>query len=139
MTPMHRDRDLAERAAAKLKVFAQPQRLMILSCLLDGEKSVGEIDEISEIGQPALSQQLAELRRADLVRTRRDGTQIFYRVSDEETAWCIRSLGVILDDSSEPTKALKDILPNREKGQGGETTNPGTVAGTASFAKILGK
>lgn len=59
MSNLYKDRALADIAADKLKVYAQPQRLMILSFLLDGEKSVSDIDEATAIGQPALSQQLA--------------------------------------------------------------------------------
>ena len=63
MTSLFESRDRAVKAADKLKVYAQPQRLMILSCLLRGERTVSEIDAATGIGQPALSQQLAELRR----------------------------------------------------------------------------
>ena len=61
----------ADAIAEQLRIFAQPQRLMILAELLGGERSVGEIEAATAIGQPALSQQLAELRRAALVDTRR--------------------------------------------------------------------
>ena len=53
----------ADAIAEQLRIFAQPQRLMILAELLGGERSVGEIEAATAIGQPALSQQLAELRR----------------------------------------------------------------------------
>ena len=56
---------------------AQPQRLMILSCLLDAEHNVGEIAELTGIGQPALSQQLAALRRAGLVNTRKEAKLVW--------------------------------------------------------------
>lgn len=65
-------RENALAIAEKLKIYAQAQRLMILSCLLDGEKTVSEIDEATAIGQPALSQQLAELRHAELIINRRE-------------------------------------------------------------------
>ena len=70
--PLYKDRDAADRIAERIKVFGQGQRLMILATLREGEHSVGEIEEMTGIGQPALSQQLAELRRADLVKTRRE-------------------------------------------------------------------
>jgi len=44
------NRDLANSAAEKLKVHAQPQRLMILSCLLSGQRNVVEIGEATRIG-----------------------------------------------------------------------------------------
>ena len=60
MSALYADRAAAMDAADKLRVFAQPQRLMILSLLLRGERNVGEIAERTGIAQPALSQQLAE-------------------------------------------------------------------------------
>ena len=78
MKAFFESRDRADDATEKLKIFAQPQRLMILSYLLKGESSVSEIDMATNIGQPALSQQLAALRRADVVKTRREGKQIWY-------------------------------------------------------------
>jgi DNA-binding transcriptional ArsR family regulator len=68
--------------AERLRTLAQPQRLMILAALLNGERPVGEIEAVTGIGQPALSQQLAALRRAGLVKTRREARQIHYRIAD---------------------------------------------------------
>ena len=71
MTPLHQSRDMAGLVAERVRLYAQPQRLMILSFLLEGEQSVGAIDVATGVGQPALSQQLAELRHAGLLASRR--------------------------------------------------------------------
>ena len=71
MTALHQSRDVASGVADRLRLYAQPQRLMILSFLLGGEQSVGAIDAATGVGQPALSQQLAELRHAGLLTSRR--------------------------------------------------------------------
>lgn len=84
-------REEADRAVEKLRIYSQPQRLMILSHLQLGELTVGEIEAATGIAQPALSQQLAELRRADLVATRRASKQVFYRLTDA-TADCVRNI-----------------------------------------------
>ena len=55
-----------------LKAVAHPVRLRILQTLAGTERNVGEIDEAADIGQPTLSQQLAVLRNAGLVTTRKD-------------------------------------------------------------------
>ena len=67
-----------ETAAATLKMLADPTRLRILWALLHGEHSVNEL--AAHVGSPAstVSQHLAKLRLAKLVRTRRHGTQVFY-------------------------------------------------------------
>lgn len=92
MSAIHQSRALADVAVEKLRVFAQPQRLMILSYLLGGERQVADIEAVTGVAQPALSQQLAELRRADLVKTRREAKQVYYRLADEATALCVRTL-----------------------------------------------
>jgi DNA-binding transcriptional ArsR family regulator len=110
MTALYQSRALADAATEKLKVYAQPQRLMILSCLLRGEKTVGEIDQATGIGQPALSQQLAELRRADMVSTRRASRQIYYDLADAKIRLCVRSMEAIMGDSDDPAAALEAVL-----------------------------
>jgi DNA-binding transcriptional ArsR family regulator len=69
--------------AELLKALAHVTRLTLLSSLVDGELAVGELEAISGIGQPALSQQLAVLRNAALVETRREAKQVFYRINHD--------------------------------------------------------
>ncbi len=132
MSAIYQSRALADAATEKLKVYAQPQRLMILSCLLQGEKTVGEIDTATGIGQPALSQQLAELRRAEMVKTRRVAKQVYYDLADEKICLCMRSMEAILGDGLDPAAALSSVLnasmPARTRGI--------TPAGTAAFVRI---
>ncbi|MCS0502749.1 metalloregulator ArsR/SmtB family transcription factor [Ancylobacter sp. GSK1Z-4-2] len=92
MSAMALTREQAEQAVERLRAYGQPQRLMILSHLQAGELTVGGIDAATGIGQPALSQQLAELRRAGLVATRRVSKQVFYRLADVSVAHCVRSI-----------------------------------------------
>lgn len=76
--------ETAERATAFLKCFANSNRLMILCSLVGAERSVGELEAILGMRQPALSQQLARLREDDLVRTRRAGKMVFYSLNGTE-------------------------------------------------------
>ena len=102
MKAIYESREIAEAAAEKLKVFAQPLRLMILSCLLRGERNVGEIAAATGIGQPTLSQQLAELRRADLVRTRKEAKLVWYALADDGVALCVRNMEAIFGGIGTP-------------------------------------
>ena len=61
-----------------LKAIAHPVRLRILQVLADAERNVGEIDDAAGIGQPTLSQQLAVLRKAGLVTTRKEAKLVYY-------------------------------------------------------------
>jgi len=73
----------ANIASNLMKVIANPDRLMLLCQLSQGEKSVGELESLLDIRQPTLSQQLTVLREAELVATRREGKNIFYHVSSQ--------------------------------------------------------
>ncbi|CAG9247435.1 Biofilm growth-associated repressor [Burkholderia cepacia] len=71
-------RAAAESACALLKVLSNPDRLMLLCELSQGERCVRDLEAALDIRQPTLSQQLGVLRDNALVRTRRDGKNIHY-------------------------------------------------------------
>lgn len=74
----------AEQACRLMKVMANPDRLLILCQLSQGEKRVGDLEELLGIVQPTLSQQLTVLREAQLVTTRREGRHIHYHLSSPQ-------------------------------------------------------
>lgn len=76
------DEATAARVADLLKVTANPNRLRILYLLTQGECSVSEIEQRLGIRQPTLSQQLGELRNAEVVVTRREHKAVFYSLAD---------------------------------------------------------
>ena len=87
--------DRAGEVADLLKTLAHPMRLMLVCTLVEGEYSVSELEEKLDIHQPSLSQQLTVLRDAEIVETRREGKQIFYRLTAEKAAQLIGSLYTI--------------------------------------------
>jgi DNA-binding transcriptional ArsR family regulator len=74
----------AGKACQMMKVLSNPDRLMLLCQLSQGEKRVGELEEILGIVQPTLSQQLTVLREEELVSTRRDGKNIYYQIASPQ-------------------------------------------------------
>jgi DNA-binding transcriptional ArsR family regulator len=82
----------AQEAAEFLKALSHEARLVILCLLVEGEKSVAEIEEMLSLRQPAVSQQLARLRADDLVQTRRDGKNIYYSLARPEVRDIIAAL-----------------------------------------------
>ncbi len=74
----------ARQAAALLKALAHEHRLLLLCLMAEKERSVGELENLLDLRQPAVSQQLARLRADGLVTTRRDGKTIFYALGNEE-------------------------------------------------------
>ncbi|MEW6154524.1 MAG: metalloregulator ArsR/SmtB family transcription factor [Actinomycetota bacterium] len=72
-----------EAAIATLKLLADPTRLRVVWLLLHGEHSVGALAEHLGVPPSGLSQHLAKLRLANLVKTRRDGNRIYYLVDSD--------------------------------------------------------
>jgi DNA-binding transcriptional ArsR family regulator len=60
---------------------AEPRRRHILELIAADERSVGDIAEALELGQPSVSKHLNVLRNVDLVTVRRDGRRILYRAN----------------------------------------------------------
>jgi len=75
-------KEKVEDASSFLKKLSNPDRLMVACALVDGERSVRELEDLLSIRQPGLSQQLAELRQAGLIAGRKQGKQVFYRLAD---------------------------------------------------------
>ena len=73
---------IARLKAELFKTLAHPVRVRALEQLIDGERSVTELAAHIEVELSHLSQQLAVLRRAGIVETRRDGTTVYYSVKD---------------------------------------------------------
>lgn len=72
----------ADDASVFLKKLANRDRLLICCALVDGERSVRGLEDALGLRQPGLSQQLAELRSADLIVGRKEGKQVFYSLAD---------------------------------------------------------
>ncbi len=70
-------------------MLADGTRIQILWALVDGERAVNELAEAIGKPGPSVSQHLAKLRMARLVRTRREGNQIFYELENDHVKWLI--------------------------------------------------
>lgn len=76
----------AREAANMLKAMANEHRLLILCTLLEGELCVGDLNVRVSLSQSALSQHLANLREAGLVRTRKEAQTVYYSVNGSAAA-----------------------------------------------------
>jgi len=72
----------ADDACRLMKVLSNRDRMMLLCQISQGEMCVGELEEVLDIHQPTLSQQLTVLRNEELVKTRREGKQIYYSLAN---------------------------------------------------------
>ena len=77
-------RAAATQACQLMKVLSNPDRLIILCQLAQGERSVGDLEASLGIVQPTLSQQLTVLREEELVTTRREGKNIYYQIASPQ-------------------------------------------------------
>lgn len=83
----------AEEAADLMRSLSHPQRLLALCALGTEEKSVGELREaVGGIEQVPMSQQLMRLRADGLVESRREGTNVYYRITRPEVLKVIETL-----------------------------------------------
>jgi ArsR family transcriptional regulator len=73
----------ASQACRLMKVMANADRLLLLCQISQGEKSVGELEVLTGICQPTLSQQLTVLRDEELASTRREGKKIYYSIRSQ--------------------------------------------------------
>ena len=81
-----------DRAAGMLRAGGDPERLRILELLLTGEHQVSEIAALTEAEMSTVSQRLRVLLQEDLVKRRRDGRDMYYRLADTHVETLIRNV-----------------------------------------------
>lgn len=88
------------------KLLSHPARIRVLELLHDRERSVGELLEEMDLEQSHLSKQLNDLRRANLVRTRKKGSSVFYSVANPQIYELLEVAKKIIASSLSESKAL---------------------------------
>ncbi|ATJ90149.1 ArsR family transcriptional regulator [Acetobacter senegalensis] len=130
MSPLSLDE--AKLLVERLKLFAQPQRLLILDALLTGPLAVSELESQTGIGQPTLSQQLGTLRRADIIVPRRESRTIYYSLASEDEVLRARALIGLLRGDQSTLPLLQSIAAGKES----PPKKRGLTEGGARFAFI---
>lgn len=85
-------RSRASEVSGLLKLLASPNRLLIACELMEGERSVSQLEAHTGVRQPNLSRDLARLRAEGLVVTRREAKKIYYSLVDERLKLLLRAL-----------------------------------------------
>ena len=103
-------RPIYQVKAELFKTLGHPARIRVLEVLSGGERAVHEL--IPEVGIEAshLSQQLSVLRRANLVRTRKAGSNVYYSASDERIFELLAVAKALLTSTLTETKDLLEEL-----------------------------
>lgn len=103
-------RPVYELKAELFKTLGHPVRIRVLEVLGNGETNVSGIAEAVGVSGSTLSQHLATLRRAGVIASERDGSQVIYRVVDPRVFQLLRTGREMLTTSLEGTKELLDDL-----------------------------
>lgn len=75
---------LAKLKSELFKALAHPTRIRIIELLAEGEQCVCTIYEDLDQSQPNISQHLSKLKTADIVVSRKDGLQVYYKLKNEQ-------------------------------------------------------
>jgi DNA-binding transcriptional ArsR family regulator len=106
---------LDEFRAEIFKALAHPVRIRLLRLLRAGEKSVAELQEALGLESSGTSQQLTILRAKNLVSARREGTKVFYAVSDPQIFQLLDSAREIFDRQLIDNRAKLEELEREEE------------------------
>ena len=104
--PEKYDADLFKLKAELCKTFSDPKRLMIISELRSGEKSVGELIAALRTPQAVVSRHLAVLRHRGVVQTRREGVSVFYSLTSPRIIDACDIVHEVLLDQMARNKAI---------------------------------
>jgi len=92
------------------KTFADPKRLIIIDELRQGETTVGELARILEFPQAVVSRHMAILRDKGVVQYRREGTSVYYSLSDPKIGDACNMVHQVLLDQIEKNRELAERL-----------------------------
>lgn len=107
-----------------LKALGHPLRLRIVEALRAGERNVGEIEQATGIAQPGLSQQLAVIRAAGLVHTRKAAKLVYYSLDQAVLAGLRDRIGTFAGTPADKASAAGPPPTRR------------TATGVARFARL---
>ena len=93
-----------------LKALAHPVRLQIIELLKDGERNVGSIMKTLSIQQSSLSRHLTVLREAGILKSRQQGTVIYYDIEDHNIFYVLRPIAEMLRKKLKKTEAVLSSL-----------------------------
>jgi len=107
---------ISEMHAEMCRTLGSAARIEILNAISDGEKSVSELAKVLGLRQPSVSQHLTVLRQRRVVATRKEGTNIYYSVSNPKIIRaCELMRQVLLEQLKEGEELTKLARPARKR------------------------
>jgi len=120
-----------------VKALANGRRLGLVELLAQGEHSVEQMAEISGMGVTSTSAHLQNLKQAGLVRTRRDGTRIYYRLAgDDVAALYLAAKQVGLARYPQLREALEGYMQEPGSGRAAPTIEPAAITGEMTVIDV---
>jgi ArsR family transcriptional regulator len=107
---MEHDKDLYKLKAELCKALSNPERLLIINELRSGEMAVNDLATVAEVNQSIVSRHLAILRNRGIVESRRQGTNVYYSLSDPRMGEACDLVQQVLLNQLERNKELTDRL-----------------------------
>src|SRR4030042_2767585 len=107
---------LYELHAQMCQVFTSPKRLEIINLLRRKELSVGELVKLAKIRQANLSQHLSLLRERGIVKTRREGTTIYYSLANPKMGKAFDIIREMLLEKLAQTEQLSQDIRRSKRG-----------------------
>jgi ArsR family transcriptional regulator len=100
-----------EKISQIFRAISTPARFRILMAIGKGEACVCHLEALLDLRQAYISQQLMEMRDADLVDTRRDGRYIFYRLTEPQLLDMLADIGKLFGIPAEEIETLLNTEP----------------------------
>jgi ArsR family transcriptional regulator len=105
------DKKLYKMHADLCKVFTSPIRIEILSLLRDGKKTVSELVKLTGLNQPNISQHLHVMREKKIVKTEKQGNNVYYSLTNQKISEAFEIIREILQDQlGETDRLYKSII-----------------------------
>jgi ArsR family transcriptional regulator len=110
---MEHDKDLYRLKAELCKALSNPERLIIINELRNCEMTVNDLAQVAEVNQSIVSRHLSILRERGVVESRRQGTKVYYRLSDPRMGEACDLVHRVLLNQMERNKELANRLINQ--------------------------
>ena len=104
------EKTLFELQSDVCKTLASAKRLEIISALKEGEKTVGELVDILGVPKANVSQHLAVMRNKGILNSRREGVNIYYRISNPKVIQACTLMKEVLTEQMQEKSRLIDIV-----------------------------
>jgi len=108
---MNAEDELYKLQADFCKAMAHPTRIHILRSLKPGERTVNELARLVGVTQANASQHLAILRQFGLLNTRRDGSSIYYSISDHRIVEACELVRSCIGERLRKSQAVLTVPP----------------------------